>query len=203
VTDENLEVEVKFLVTDLAAARQRLLEAGAIPHKARTYEYNIRYDNAWNGLLRQGKLLRLRRDQQSRLTFKGVSELDLVSEAKVRQEIEIEVSEFEATAMILERIGFERRQVYEKYRETFRLGEVEITLDEMPFGHFVELEGGEDGIRQAAAALGLDWQKRVLDNYLALMARLKASHGLDFDDLTFDNFRGRERLIFSMLEAAG
>lgn len=203
VAERNLEIEVKFLVADLAAVRQRLLEADATLHRPRTYEYNIRYDNAWNGLMRQGKLLRLRRDQRNRLTFKGESELDLVSEAKVRQEVEIEVSDFAATALLLERVGFERRQVYEKYRETFRLGKVEVALDEMPFGQFVELEGDEDGLRQVTGTLGLDWHKRVLDNYLTLMARLKATHDLDFDDLTFANFREQGSLILSLLEAAG
>lgn len=199
MAEPNLETEVKFFVTDLAAVRRKLLQVGATLDIPRSYEYNIRYDNAWNGLMRQGKLLRLRQDQRSRLTFKGVSDKDLTSEAKVRQEVEIEVSNFEKTATILEKVGFERRQVYEKYRETFCLMAIEVTLDELPFGDFVELEGDEAVIKQAANTLGLDWQRRVLDNYLALMARLKASHDLPFDDLTFENFQGRDALISSVL----
>jgi len=61
-------------------------------------------------------------------------------------------------------------------------------LDELPFGKFVELEGPEAAIKTAAARLGLGWERRILDNYLALMARLKAAHNLPFDDLTFANF---------------
>jgi adenylate cyclase class 2 len=186
--NNNLEVEVKFLVSDLTAVRERLLAVGAQLDKPRIYEHNIRYDNAWGGLLRKGILLRLRQDKIARLTFKGIPKEEIQSEAKVREELEIEVSDFATTAAILERIGFEERQVYEKYRETFTLGSVEVVLDEMPFGNFVELEGEEELIREAADLLQLAWDERILDNYLALMSRLKEHHKLPFENLTFDNF---------------
>jgi adenylate cyclase class 2 len=201
MTAESLEVEVKFLVDDLPAVRKRLLTNGAKQVTARTYEYNVRYDNAWDGLSRQGKLLRLRQDQSARLTFKGPSAADAASEAKVREELEIAVGDFAVTAAILEKIGFQPRQIYEKYRETFQLGMVEVTLDEMPFGPFVELEGDEAGIQAAARELGLDWSRRVLDNYLVLLSRLKNRFNLLFDDLTFDNFSGLEVTIGDLFAA--
>ncbi len=189
-SNNNLEVEVKFLAYDLAAIRETILAVGGRLEKPRVYEHNISYDNAWDGLLRKAQLLRLRQDKIARLTFKGVPQEAIQSEAKVREELEIEVSDFATTAVILERIGFERRRVYEKYRETFVLGEVEIVLDELPFGNFVELEGQEALLRETAVLLQLDWQERILDNYLALMSRLKELHSLPFDDLTFENFVG-------------
>ncbi len=81
-------------------------------------------------------------------------------------------------------------QSYEKYRETFQLDAVEIVLDEMPYGNFVELEGKEDGIKEVAARLALDWSDRILDNYLSLMGQLQSHHELPFHDLTFANFEG-------------
>jgi adenylate cyclase class 2 len=113
---------------------------------------------------------------------------DHVSEAKVREELEIDVSDFETAALILERIGFEERQRYEKYRETFVLGEVEIVIDELPYGLFVELEGAEEAIRETADLLGFDWSQRILESYLFVFTRMKAEFALPFDNLTFDNF---------------
>jgi adenylate cyclase, class 2 len=192
-----LEVEVKFFVPGLADFRGRLLAAGGELHKARVYERNVRYDNAWEGLRRKGELLRLRQDTAVRLTFKGVAknEEDASLEAKVREELEIGIDNFETAATILERLGFEAKQVYEKYRETFHFGGVEVVLDEMPMGNFVELEGEEAAIRDAAVRLGLDWQQRILDNYLMLFGRLKEQYNLPFDDLTFSNFAGLEVTI--------
>jgi adenylate cyclase class 2 len=100
----------------------------------------------------------------------------------------MEVGDFETAVLIFQRLGFAPVQVYEKYRETFQLGDVEVVLDEMPFGNFVELEGSESGIRTAVAALGLDWNQRLTTNYLAIMAQLKIRYNLPFDDITFANF---------------
>ncbi|MBK9052761.1 MAG: class IV adenylate cyclase, partial [Chloroflexi bacterium] len=166
----NLEVEVKFLVADVAAMRQRIEAAGGVLHRGRVYERNIRYDNAWQGLMRQDKLLRLRQDSRNVITFKGPAQNVDVAQVKIREELEIEVNDFDTAAAILQRLGFEAVQVYEKYRETFQLGPVEVVLDELPFGNFMELEGEEGEIVAAAARLGLDWEQRILANYLYLLS---------------------------------
>jgi adenylate cyclase class 2 len=199
MNDENLEIEVKFLVEDLAAVRAQLLALGAHLHKPRVFERNIRFDNAWDGLSMQGKLLRLRQDATARLTYKGEPQTAIDSEARVREEVEIEVGDFQTTLKLLKRVGFEPKQIYEKYRETFIFGRVEVVLDEMPFGDFVELEGEDASLRAAAGALGLDWNLRILANYLAIMARLQERFGLEFDDVTFENFAGADVSVLDML----
>jgi adenylate cyclase class 2 len=184
----HLEVEVKFLVDDLDAVRARLVEHGATQQSPRTYERNIRFDTPSGALLAEAKLLRLRQDARVRLTFKGRAAADAASEAKVREEIEVTLDDFDNMALILQRLDFEPVQMYEKYRETFRLGEVEVVLDEMPFGLFVELEGPEAALRPMAESLQFDWSRRILVNYLAMMAFFKQIYRLPFDDITFDGF---------------
>lgn len=188
--EKRLEVEVKFWVDDLVGMRQRVLEAGGVLHHPRVYERNIRYDNAWKGLARQDKLLRLRQDSRNVITFKGPAQNVDVAQVKIREELEIEVDDFDTAAAILQRLNFEPVQVYEKYRETFQLGPVEVVLDEMPYGNFLELEGDEEGIVAAAHHLGLDWSKRILANYLYLLALVNQHYGLEIADLTFANFAG-------------
>lgn len=202
MTSENyLEIEVKFLVADESALRARLEAAGAEQVRPRVYERNVRYDDEEGSLFRRGQLLRLRQDDEARLTFKSLAIMDRQSEAKVREELETTVGDFDIAAALLGRLGFKPQQVYEKYRETFKLGEVEVVLDELPFGRFVELEGSEEDIREAARQMDLPWEKRILDNYLLLMARAKAYYGLPFDDLTFENFAGQELSIAEVLRS--
>ena len=189
---DNVEVEVKFLVDDLDAVRRRLLAAGGTAGAPRVYERNVRFDTADERLLARQALLRLRQDTRVRLTYKGLSAQDVASEAKIREEIELTVDDFDRLALIFDRLGFGAVQTYEKYRATFHLGDVEVVLDEMPFGHFVELEGPSDAsLKTAAAALGLDWSRRLLTNYLELMERARRAFDLPFNDLTFANFEGR------------
>jgi adenylate cyclase class 2 len=60
----------------------------------------------------------------------------------------------------------------------------------MPYGNFAEIEGPDGAsIRRAAEALGLDWEKRILDSYIMLFDRLKERLGLSFRDLSFENFK--------------
>jgi adenylate cyclase class 2 len=79
--------------------------------------------------------------------------------------------------------------IYEKYRTTYQLNEVIITLDEMPYGDFVELEGpNPESIQAVNQLLGLDWEARIVENYLVLFDRLRSKLSLTFHDLTFANF---------------
>jgi adenylate cyclase class 2 len=187
--NSQLEVEVKFLIRDLPALRRRLLSRGATVVGERIFERNVRYDNPDDDLLRRDQLLRLRLDRAAILTFKGEPPLGAASlEAKVREELEVTVSDFDTMDLLLQRIGFQRKQIYEKYRETLQLDGVEVVLDEMPYGDFVELEGPEAALRPLAEQLDLLWSRRLLTNYLALMERLKTHHDLPFNDVTFANF---------------
>lgn len=188
--DRHLEVEVKFMLRDLAPIRRRLVDMGAEIIAPRVFERNVRFDTADEALLARQQLLRLRQDTRVRLTFKGPAAEDVASEAKVREEIELEVGHFDRMSAVLQRLGFLPIQVYEKYRETYQWRGVEIVLDEMPFGDFIELEGVEADLRPAAEALGLDWSRRILANYLALMELCRRSFNLSFSDLTFENFAG-------------
>jgi adenylate cyclase, class 2 len=194
--NEQLEVEVKFLLDDVAEMRERLLAIGAVIARPRVYERNVRFDTEDQALLKKQELLRLRSDDnQAVLTFKSPSKLDRQSEAKVRQEIETRVDNSDNMAIILERLGFQPLQVYEKFREAYHLNGLEIVLDEMPYGEFIELEGSEQAIKRTAGQLGLVWEDRILTSYLAIMAVLIARYNLPFQDITFDNFVGRDDLV--------
>lgn len=199
MTVENgLEVEVKFLLAEPTAVRKRILQIGAQLTKPRVYERNVRFDTPDNALLSRLELLRLREDTAVTLTFKGPAAADLTSEAKVREEIETQVDDFEQMALILERLGFPPQQVYEKYRETFHLNGVDLVLDELPYGIFLELEGEEAAIREMTAVLDLNWEQRILANYLGMMDLLQRKHHLPFHDLTFANFEGQNLSIWDL-----
>src|SRR5215467_12363073 len=64
------EIEVKFLIEDLSAMRQRLVALGATLKTPRTYEENLRFDTPDGQLMRQKRVLRLRRDWRNTITYK-------------------------------------------------------------------------------------------------------------------------------------
>jgi adenylate cyclase class 2 len=170
---EQLEIEVKFYVADMECIQRRILALGA-ESRGRVFENNIRYEDEKNTLIRKKStlirkksLLRLRRDAKTILTFKS-SPPAASREFKVLNELEVEVSDFQTMNQILENLGFHPEQVYEKWRETFILDQTGFYLDTMPYGTFLEIEGTQKDIRTYAASLDLNWQKRILLNYLEI-----------------------------------
>jgi adenylate cyclase class 2 len=183
------ELEVKFFVADLAAVEGRLQALEARLLQPRVYEVNLRFDTPDGELSKQFRVLRLRQDDAARLTYKGPGEYQ--EGVRLRQEIEFTVSDFGAAQRLLEALGYRVALMYEKYRATYELEGVHITLDTMPYGTFIEIEGPDPAsIRHINELLGLDWDQRVPESYTSLFERLRDSLGLPFTDLSFANFAG-------------
>lgn len=183
---EPLEIEVKFHLQDTTNLQRDISETGAVS-RGRYFETNCRFDDSNDSLLKNASLLRLRHDDCARLTFKAKPR-QTDTQFKTYQEYEVIVSDFETMTRILERLGYRRRQVYEKWRETFVLDDTLLCIDTMPFGNFLEIEGTREAITQFAARLGFDWELRILANYLEIFALIKHRFNLPFNDVTFQNF---------------
>jgi len=182
------EIEVKYYIADLPALEAKLKHLGAQIVQQRLHEINLRFDTPDEELKRAFKVLRLRQDKAARLTYKGPSHYQ--EGARLRQEIEFEVSDFEAARRFLEALGYQVSMMYEKYRAAYELDGVEITLDELPYGDFAELEGpNTNSLRTVNRKLGLDWDARAGDSYTVLFDHLREVMGLDFSDLSFENFK--------------
>jgi adenylate cyclase, class 2 len=185
------EIEVKFLVRDLAEVTARLESLGGVVAAERVFEVNLRFDTPEGVLTGMGRVLRLRRDSRAVMTYKGSAKAG--DDVSARQEIEFQVSDFEAARRLLEALGYQVVVIYEKYRTTYRLDSLLVTLDEMPFGSFVEIEGPDAGsIRAAALALQFDWEARSTASYLGLFHQLRAARGLTAQHLTFSELKDVE-----------
>jgi adenylate cyclase, class 2 len=183
------ELDVKFYLSTLTGLAKRLEALNAELVQPRVYEINLRFDTPDMQLTRTFRVLRLRKDNQAIVTYKGPGqEIDGVRQ---RQELEFIVGDFDMAKVFFEALGYQVSVIYEKYRAIYDLGPVHITLDEMPYGTFAEIEG-PDGktIRETALRLGLDWETRIIDSYLVLFDRVKSALGLTIRDLTFENFKG-------------
>jgi adenylate cyclase class 2 len=188
---ENREIEVKYAIADLPTLEARLNAIGAQLIQERIFESNLRFDTLDDSLEKTFKVLRLRQDTKARMTFKGPNEV----QAGVRDRLEIEfvVSNFNAARALLEALGFQINMAYEKYRTTYKVGEVFVTLDEMPYGSFAEIEGPNvASLLEVNRQLDLDWDAVVPQGYSEIFIRLKEAMGWTFRDLSFENFTGRE-----------
>jgi adenylate cyclase class 2 len=184
------ELEVKFYLSRRKNMEAKLSSLGQVI-APRVHEVNLRFDTADFSLTTSGRLLRLRRDTRARVTYKGEGSIE--GGARLRKELEFTVSDFDTAKALFEALGYQVYTMYEKYRTTYKVGNVEVALDEMPTGDFLEIEGPDsESIRSMADLLELNWEARVLDSYTMIFEYLRERLGFAFRDLSFENFKGME-----------
>ena len=165
--DTPIEQELKLPVVELTPVRQRLHDLGAEPLTPRQRELSILLDDTRHTLRGSGRTLRVREvGERCLLTFKGP--LHWHGAVKEREELETEVAGAPTILAILAQLGFVPTFRYEKHRERWQLGTVEVDLDELPIGTFVELEGPRDDLHEAARLLQLDPVSAVRGSYASL-----------------------------------
>ena len=147
-----IEIEKKYRITQ--ALKEQLLEKLSLigaTHVGPEVEENTLYRN--QNLDSNNSVLRVRKvSGRTILTYK--ERVPTSAEIKHQREEETEVADAAALDAILKALGSEPSLVYEKRRDTWRVGQAEVVIDELPFGLFMEIEGTEEDIRAAESGLG-------------------------------------------------
>lgn len=149
-----VEIEKKYRLTKAQydEVLESLTEMGA-EYLGEDFEENILFGNEY--LKQKQALLRVRRiGEKTILTFKATTDENLA--VKKRIEYETQVADFSAIQNIINGLGFGNGMVYEKRRKSFHFKRVEVVLDELPFGLFMEIEGAITAIAEAEMYLGAD-----------------------------------------------
>ena len=147
----SIEVEKKYRLTeDQRASIVRRLTALGAQRFDTEFEVNTLYSSRTVDL--ENGVIRLRRvGDHATLTFK--KRFSSASALKCQLEEETRVSDAETMHRILGHLGFSPSLVYEKRRQTWKYADTEIAIDELPFGLFMEIEGGETEIENVEREL--------------------------------------------------
>jgi predicted adenylyl cyclase CyaB len=137
------EIEIKILDIDRKKIEEHLISLGA----KQVFDGEIHavyYDSRDHSIKKSRNTVRLRREGAiSVLTFKKHVE---DGDAKVREEREVEVSDFDAMRSILESIGFSPWLEMHKHRTSYKLEGVHFEFDKYRNAYeyipeFLEIEG--------------------------------------------------------------
>lgn len=146
-----IEIEKKYRLDKkrLVAVTAKLRQLNA-EFRSEVFEEN--YLHRGGQLEERAAVLRLRKiGDRTILTYKERLKND--SDIKHRIEHETAVSDVDATERIIEALGYKLSVVYEKHRVTWHFGDVEVVLDELPFGLYMEIEGEVEAIAEAEKSL--------------------------------------------------
>jgi adenylate cyclase class 2 len=180
------EVEIKFIIHDLAGLRKRLKEIGFREKTPRTHEVNTLYDR--DSRLRQsGEVLRIRKYGDIwKLTHKSKGEN---ARHKTRQELETKVQDGEMLHEIFGALGYEPSFRYEKYRSEWTDGEGDVVLDETPIGNVGEIEGKPDWIDRVAKQLTIKESDYINKSYAELFRDWATKNNSRAKNMTFEEVK--------------
>jgi adenylate cyclase class 2 len=177
------EVEIKFVLLDLAAMERRLKRAGFRRQTPRTLEVNTLYDLASGELRARGEVLRLREyGGKWKLTHKTKGR---DARHKSRIENETAVSDGKQTEAILLALGYQPAFCYEKFRTEWTDGTGHVVLDQTPIGDFGEIEGPPRWIDRTARALQVAPSDYITDSYVLLFVKWKQRTGSSAAQMRF------------------
>jgi len=96
---------------------------------------------------------------------------------KVRDELEVKITDAETFRKMLDKLRFIPRFYKEKVRETYKWKESKILIDRLPhIGFYAEIEGPKAKIKKAARLLTLDIEKGSPETYMSIFNRYKKLH---------------------------
>ena len=185
------EIEIKFVIGDMALLEQQLRKLGFRCVTPPTHELNTLYDLPGQDLRRKGELLRLRKYGDAwRLTHKTRG---TAGRHKSRDELETAVADGERMDGILQALGYQPVFVYEKYRSEWSDGKGHVVLDHTPIGDISEIEGHPRWIDHTARALSVSPAQYITMSYAELFFDWKRKYKQNVVNMTFRECGGRAK----------
>jgi predicted adenylyl cyclase CyaB len=152
----NVERERKYRLTEegVSGLRHRLVAFG--DWVSREAEADVFFDHPRLGLAEHDQRLRVRfhgEDGSRELTFKGARRFEHGDKLRLEVSTAIAGGQIEE---ILAHLGFTRLQQFVKLRETYRVGDALVRIDELdPLGWFCEIQALADHVDLDSVAAGL------------------------------------------------
>jgi adenylate cyclase class 2 len=182
MSKDYIEKEIKVKVENPKQLLSLLAELKA-EKKGEGFQRTTRMDTPDLNLEKQGTFLRVRTGGKDIVTLK--KKIKSKGELFERMELETEVKDPELLADIFANLGFTKRFIMEKYRIDYSYKNTKISVDELPFGVYVEIEGEPEDIQSVARELNLNLSKKIVVTYWDLFEEHKKQTGQTGENIVF------------------
>ena len=190
---QSAEIELKFVIPNIASLEARLPSLGFHLDTPRTFESNTLFDTPGRDLRAAGQILRIRQyGDLWTLTHKRPPDNDdPASRYKTRIETETHLDDAGALEEIFRQLGYAPVFRYEKYRTEWSQvtsessNPMHLVIDETAIGTWGELEGPTKWIDDTLAQLAIDPTTCTTQSYGKLFLNWKESTKSPAGNLTF------------------
>lgn len=165
------EKQVKYKINNFDYISKRLIEIEAI-FIGGFMEKTIRYDNDDLKCSNNGVFIRTKSGMKNVLTLKEIP-TDSSNTSFERITTEVEVDNINKIGYILEKIGLTKKFIMEKYRLFFKYDNVDILIDELPFGIYLEIKGEDNEINRVTKMLNIDEADLIKMTYWDIYDKIK------------------------------
>ena len=165
------EKQVKYKINNFDYISKRLIEIEAI-FIGGFMEKTIRYDNDDLKCSNNGIFIRTKSGMKNVLTLKEIP-TDSSNTSFERITTEVEVDNINKIGYILEKIGLTKKFIMEKYRLFFKCDNVDILIDELPFGIYLEIKGEDNEINRITKMLNIDETDLIKMTYWDIYDKIK------------------------------
>ncbi len=177
-----IEVEVKSPLKDLTEVRKILIRQNA-EALGSVEELDVYFTHPFRNFAETDEVLRIRYTTNGKhyVTYKGPK---VKAKARSRMEVHVSVEDGNAFREIFEKLGFKEVASVKKFREKWRLEDLQVYLDKVEeLGFFIEVEAlvennkdislAESRIFNLLKTLGVDPKNTIKESYLELILRKK------------------------------
>lgn len=173
-----MEVEAKAELTSIETAREKIIEMGG-KLLFEGIQIDLYFQHPCRNFKETDEVLRIRKmGNNIYLTYKGPR---INAKVKVREEIEVKISNHQRMLEILMKLGFKPVIEIRKKRETWLIGNMHVNLDEVEgLGSFIEIEvksnrakREEREIQRLMKKLGVGRERILRKTYFELIEEKK------------------------------
>jgi adenylate cyclase class 2 len=158
------EIEAKFVNANIADIRSKLESIDAILIQPMRDMQRVTIDTP--NLKKKDAFVRIRNEgDKTTITYKQFNSLTIDGV----KEIEVTVSDFDDAVALFKEAGLVYGSFQESRRETWKLGEVEIVIDEWPWlNPYIEIEApSEELVISTSEKLGFSWSDAIFGDVMA------------------------------------
>lgn len=176
--NSNIKTSIKLRIDNPDKIINMLRRNGAV-YFGGGLEKIKRFDTQDQLYEKNGKYFRIKEGLHN--SFELKEKIDVDVKIRTRLDTEFEIEDVEKMEYLLNVLGLKYVRILEKYTQHWKYKNVNIVLDEVNFGFFIDIEGNDSDIEEFCDIMNLEKNNKILVTYWELFERISNERDILFN----------------------